>query len=255
MPLLALKVLMSGALVGSATFVQRRFGNRASGFLVGLPITTAPYLLLVAIEHGSQFTAQSAEGVLKGQISLVIFIAAYVNAPGAWKWWQTLGSATMLCLFVTLILTSRPIPSLVTFAALAVVWLLAVKLWPPTEYETVMPERTWLEMPVRIIATLAILVGLTWLAPKLGAALSGGLATLPVISIVLCGTAHRMFGPLGPRQFLRGLLISLPGSTAFSLTVSLLAPKMDKYLALGIALGLTFAVATWQFRYLRFGRT
>jgi hypothetical protein len=78
MPLLVIKIVLSAALVAAATIVQRRYGHRASGFLVGLPITTAPYLMLVSIEHGAQFTTHSAQGVLQGQIALVLFIAALV---------------------------------------------------------------------------------------------------------------------------------------------------------------------------------
>jgi hypothetical protein len=91
-------------------------------------------------------------------------------------------------------------------------------------------EHTSWELPVRLLARLTILVGLT--------------------QIALCGATHRRFGPTGPRQFLWGLLISLPGSRTFSLAVAVLAPSIDRYLALSIALGLTVPVAAWRSRNL-----
>lgn len=254
MSLLLVKILLSMALVGAATLVQRRYGHGASGFLVGLPIATAPYLLLVAVQHGSQFTIHSAQGVLQGQIALVLFLIAYAHAPSTWSWWLTLSSATTLCLFVTILISQRLFPPLLTFGVLVLFWGVAVKRWPVTSGESAQVEQERWELPTRFLVTLTILVGLTQIAPHLGAALAGGLATLPVISIVLCGATHRRFGPNGPRQFLRGLLISLPGSTSFSLTVALLAPVINRYVALALALALTLAVAGWQSRHLRLAK-
>lgn len=258
MPMLLLKVLLSTLLVGAATLVQRRYGHRASGFLVGLPITTAPYLFIVALEHGSQFTIHSAQGVLQGQIALVLFIVAYGHAPQAWPWWATLTSATGLCLLLTVLISTHLFPPLIVFAALAGAWWAAIRTWPTTstalDIQGESVEQAAWELPTRLLVTLSILVGLTEIAPRLGATLAGGLATLPVISLVLCGATHRRFGPMGPRQFLRGLLISLPGSTAFSLSVALLAPVINRYVALSLALGITLTVASWQARHLRFAK-
>jgi hypothetical protein len=150
------------------------------------------------------------------------------------------------------LISQRLFPPLLTLVVLVVLWWLATKLWPATSLGAARAEDASWELLVRLLVTLGILVGLTQIAPSLGATLAGGLATLPVISIVLCGATHRRFGPTGPRQFLRGLLISLPGSTTFSLTVALLASAINTYAALSIALALTLAVAAWQSRHLRF---
>lgn len=246
MQLLLAKILLSTVLVAAATLVQRRYGHRASGFLVGLPLTTAPYLLLVALEHGTQFTIHSAQGVLQGQIALVLFVFAYGRVPEDWPWWATLGFATALCLLVTFLVSQRLFPPLMIFAILALMWWGTIKTWPATSSRSYPVEHAAWELPARLLVTLTILVGLTEVAPTLGATLAGGLATLPVISLVLCGATHRRFGAAGPRQFLRGLLISLPGSTSFSLTVALLAPQINRYLSLIAGLAVTVAIAGWQ---------
>jgi len=251
MPLLAIKFLLSTTLVGAATLVQRRFGNRASGFLVGLPVTTGPYLFLVALEHGRSFTIHSAQGVLQGQIALVLFCVTYVRAPGRWKWWAVVTFATSFCLVATLLVSQHLLPPLVAFAVLALVWLWTLESWPPTSDFTVGENHAAWELPMRLAVTLGILVGLTQIAPMLGASLAGGLATLPVISIVLCGATHRRYGPEGPRQFLRGLLNSLPAATTFSLSLVLLARRMDVFLALALALLATLSIAGVQSRHLR----
>lgn len=254
MQLLLVKVLLSTALVAAATLVQRHYGHRASGFLVGLPITTAPYLLLVAIQHGSQFTIQSAQGVLQGQIALVLFLISYARAPVSWPWWLTLSSSTSLCLLTTILISKHLFPPLLTIGVLVLFWWATLRLWPITSAERAQVVQARWELPTRLLVTLLILVGLTQIAPHLGASLAGGLATLPVISIVLCAATHRSFGPSGPLQFLRGLLLSLPGATSFALTVALLGPVINRYLALGFALIITLAVAGWQGRHLWQGK-
>ena len=254
MTLLLVKILLSAGLVGAATLVQRHYGHRASGFLVGLPITTAPYLLLVAIQHGSQFTVHSAQGVLQGQIALLLFLVSYVRAPITWPWWITLTSSTSLCLIATILISRHLLPPLLTIVVLALFWLATFKLWPVTSVQRVQVVQARWELPTRLLVTLLILVGLTQISPYLGASLAGGLATLPVISIVLCGATHRRWGPNGPRQFLRGLLLSLPGATSFALVVALIAPLINRYLALSLALALTLAVARLQSRHLWMGK-
>lgn len=250
MSLLLVKILLSTGLVAAATLVQRHYGHRASGFLVGLPITTAPYLLLVAIQHGSQFTIHSAQGVLQGQIALLLFLISYARAPVTWPWWLTLSSSTSLCLLATILISQHLFPPPLTFGVLVLSWLATFKLWPATSAERAQVVQARWELPTRLLVTLLILVGLTQIAPHLGASLAGGLATLPVISIVLCAATHRSFGPGGPLQFLRGLLLSLPGATSFALTVALLGPVINRYLALSFALIITLAVAGWQGRHL-----
>ena len=254
MSLLLVKILLSAVLVAAATLVQRHYGHRASGFLVGLPITTAPYLLLVAIQHGSQFTIHSAQGVLQGQIALLLFLVSYARAPTSWPWWLTLSSSTFLCLFATILISQHLFPPLLSIGVLVLFWLAAIRLWPTTLAERTQVVQARWELPTRLLVTLLILVGLTQIAPYLGASLAGGLATLPVISIVLCAATHRSFGPSGPLQFLRGLLLSLPGATSFALTVALLTPVYNRYLALTFALALTLAVAGWQGRNLWQGK-
>ena len=254
MLLLLIKILLSAVLVAAATLVQRPYGHRASGFLVGLPISTSPYLLLVAIQHGSQFTIHSAQGVLQGQIALLLFLLSYSRAPISWPWWLTVSSSTSLCLLATILISQHLFPPLLSIGVLALLWWAALNLWPTTSAERTRVVQSGWELPTRLAVTLLILVGLTQIAPYLGASLAGGLATLPVISIVLCAATHRSFGPSGPLQFLRGLLLSLPGATSFALAVALLTPVFNRYLALTFALALTLAVAGWQGRHLWQGK-
>ena len=70
------------------------------------------------------------------------------------------------------------------------------------------------------VATVLVL-GLTELAPLLGARLNGLLATYPLFGAVLAAFAHRLSGAAAAERVLRGLLIGLFGFTGFFLVAAL----------------------------------
>jgi len=55
--ILALKLVLTPALIAVATLVGRRFGPSISGWLVGLPFTSGPVSLFLALEQGTTFAA------------------------------------------------------------------------------------------------------------------------------------------------------------------------------------------------------
>jgi hypothetical protein len=65
-----------------------------------------------------------------------------------------------------------------------------------------------------VVAT-ALVLGLTALAPYVGARLSGLFATYPVFAAVLAAFSHQSRGPAAGVQVLRGLLIGLFAFTGF----------------------------------------
>ena len=51
----------------------RRWGPAVGGWLAGLPLTSGPVSLILALEQGPEFTARAALGTLFGLISLAAF--------------------------------------------------------------------------------------------------------------------------------------------------------------------------------------
>lgn len=72
-PLFYLKVTIAPLMVLSVSYLQRRYGDRFGGWLLGLPITTAPFILIIGIQEGHIFAAHTTRGVLLGQIALITF--------------------------------------------------------------------------------------------------------------------------------------------------------------------------------------
>ena len=63
--LLLLKLILTPLLIGSISVAERRFGPAVSGWLVGLPLTSAPVALFLALEQGTAFASRVAQGTLK----------------------------------------------------------------------------------------------------------------------------------------------------------------------------------------------
>ena len=80
-----LKVLLAPLLILLATLAGRRWGPAVGGWLAGLPLTSGPVSLILALEQGPEFAARAALGTLFGLISLAAFSFAYgAAAPGGW---------------------------------------------------------------------------------------------------------------------------------------------------------------------------
>ena len=79
MALLILRFTLAPLTIFIATVVQRRFGHRSGGRVVGLPLTTGPFLVLIALTEGANATSIAAHGVVAGQIMVVLFCTTYAH--------------------------------------------------------------------------------------------------------------------------------------------------------------------------------
>ena len=62
---LTLKLVLTPALIGTATLAGRRWGQSVGGWLVGLPLTTGPVAFFIALDHGAAFGAAAVVGSLR----------------------------------------------------------------------------------------------------------------------------------------------------------------------------------------------
>jgi hypothetical protein len=62
---LALKLVLTPALIGVVSLAGRRWGPGVSGWLVGFPLTSGPVAFFLALDHGVRFAAAAAVGSMR----------------------------------------------------------------------------------------------------------------------------------------------------------------------------------------------
>ena len=241
---LILKLVVTPALIRAASLAGRRWGAAVGGWLVGIPFTSGPIALFLALDHGASFAASASVGMLLGTISQAIFCLAYSwSASRGVPWLASLGSGCVGFAASTVVLQALSVPlmpaSLATLVALVVV-LFLVPHTPDksdkSESPATLPPR-W-DIPARMVVATVFVLLLTAVAPVLGPYLSGLLSPFPLFGAVLVVFVHRSEGATSAMKLLRGLLFGLFAPAGFFMALSALIEP------LGIGLGFAAATAT-----------
>jgi hypothetical protein len=219
--LFILKITIAPLMILGVSYLQRRYGDRVGGWLLGLPITTGPFILIIGVQEGRIFAARSIHGVLLGQIALITFSWSYALVAPRTRWYFAITIATLTCLATGFLVTELRMPFWLSSALLITTWLAATTWWPRSAFPEVKVATPNWELPVRIIVSLAVLISLSALAPHLGAKLAGALSTYPVLISVLGVFNHRRFGPGVTIATLKGLMQTLPITMAIIFVLGL----------------------------------
>jgi len=255
---LTLKIVLTPLLILAASWAGRRWGEAIGGWLVGLPLTSGPIALFLALDHGTDFAAAAAAGSLGGAAAQACFCIAYGRAARhlPWPFALALGSAAFAVCAGVLQAARLPLPVLLpaTLAALG----LAILLLPRGRLRSfdVLALPRW-DIPARMVVATVLVVGLTAAAPVLGPRLSGLLATFPVFAAVLALFAHRQQGGGAAQQVLWGLLLGLFAFAGFfcALAATIRAAGVAGGFILAIAVALAIqGCSLWVMRRLRRGR-
>jgi hypothetical protein len=245
--LLLLRLAITPTLVGLVALVQRRFGDRLGGRLVGFPLTTAPFLLVLCLTHGAALTAAAAHGVVVGQISVVLFCLTYARLAPYVRPWVAL--AISLVGGTSCVLGLATVASTWAAAAIVLTFIgIALLTWPVVPTGAVAVARTesrW-ETPLRMTMAGTVVAALTGAARILGPELAGVLSTAPVLLSVLTPTTHRAAGSPAARLLLRGAVTSMPASVMFSAVLESALTRVGTFpafLLAGIAMVLADALA------------
>jgi hypothetical protein len=127
MSLLAIKLIVTPLVVFMASLAARRWGDVVAGWLVGLPLTSAPVSVFLAIEQGPSFAAQAADGSIAGVLSQAAFCLGYAVARLGVTIALAAGTLAYLASATALVAAGLPREALfaAALAALSIVlWLL-----------------------------------------------------------------------------------------------------------------------------------
>lgn len=251
--MLVLKLLLTPLLIAGATLVGRRYGPIASGWLVGLPLTAGPVALFLALEQGTVFAARSAQATLLGPISVALYALTYCWCSLRAGWFVCFLCSWGVFFLITALFDQFSLPVFVTFCAVLVCLLLALRLLPGERSAEVAPmQKTprW-DLPARMLTATLMVVLLTSAAQSLGPRLSGLLSPLPVFSTILAVFTHWLAGATAARALLRGVVIGTLAYAVFFLIVSILVVPYGIVLAFALALAgalLTQGSTLWAIR-------
>ncbi len=251
MTLLLFKLLTTPTLILLATLVSRRWGQAMGGWLVGLPLTSGPIAVFLAVEHGPAFSQQAAAGSLEGTAAQACFAVAYARLAARSGWPICLLGATAAFLASGLLL-SRLGLSAPALGAIAIGCLVVGLVWlgRPERSVTIAVTPKW-DLPVRMtVATLLVLL-VTSVAYLIGPDLSGLAATFPLFAIVLAVFAQRHQGAHAAQSVMRGLLLGLFGFVGFFAAVSAVVTRTDLVSAFCIALAVNLLIQGASFLALR----
>ena len=221
MNILALKLLMAPLIIGSASLAGRRWGPVVSGWLIGLPLTSGPVVFFVALSHSQAFAASTVLGTLSGGLSLVAFCLAYAWLAVRVQWPLAITGSILCFAALTLLMQNIVMPLVPSFGLVIVVIVTGLKLMPKgTQLNTKNSKPGPWDLPARILIGTSFILGLTGIAPFIGARLTGLLSTIPLYTAILTIFAHRLQGPSGAASVLRGLLFGLFGFSGFYLVLA-----------------------------------
>ena len=234
--LLILKLTLVPILVLGATLATRRWGPRIGGLLTGLPIVSGPALFFFAVEQGDAFAAEASRAVLMSLVGVSACTVAYAWAARRTPWWISL-PISWTCFFVTVVLVQRVHAPAPVALMVALVSIVLAQLSLPRAGAHAVGRRTAWDLPLRVIASMSLVVSVTALAERLGPTLSGALTPFPVAISILLGFSHAQQGSSAAINFLRGFMPGMWSFAAFCFVLSV------SIVALGTALGFAAALA------------
>ena len=248
---LTLKLVLTPALIGTATLVGRRWGQSVGGWLVGLPLTTGPVAFFIALDHGAAFGAAAVVGSLVGAVAEAAFTVAYGWSATRTAWLPALLAGSVAYAVTAAVLQPIGLGPAALFGLVVAALAVSIRLMPagvPGATPAAAPR--W-DLPARMVLATAVVLALTALAPRLGARWSGLLATYPLFAAILTAFGHRMQGAGAALGVLRGLLFGLFSFAAFCfvLAVGLVPLGIGGAFAGAIAVALLVqGIALWRMR-------
>jgi hypothetical protein len=248
-----LRLMLAPALIAAASLAGRRWGHAVSGWLVGLPLTSGPIAMILALQYGSGFASEAAFGTMAGALTQGAFALAYGFAARRAAWPLALAAACAAFAAATAAFRLLEPSPLAAYAVVVAGLIVVIRLLRPrSAFAVVEPTPAPRhDLPVRMaLATTWVLI-LTSVAPTLGAGMAGMLSPFPMYGAILTVFAHRQRGAEAAIDVLRGMLYGLFGFATFFLCEGLLLERFGFGAAFTAAIVSALALqgaALWMLR-------
>jgi hypothetical protein len=240
---LAIKMAVAAAFVVTASFVAERAGALVGAMVVTLPIAAGPAYILLALDHGAAFVADSTVASLAVHAASGIFGTAYVLAAQRRSLAVTI--AVAVATWIACALAIRAITWSVPGAILLNVAAYGACVPLAQRYLHVrMPviTRRWFDIPLRA-SLVAVLVGtVVALGDTAGPVLAGIFAVFPIGMLSIMLILHPRIGGVATAAIIANAMWGLVGFALAVLTLHLAAVPFGAPLALASAQAVSVAV-------------
>jgi hypothetical protein len=242
MTLLFFKIVLTPLLIASATCIARRWGPALGGWFVGLPLTSGPVSIFLALEQGVEFAAVSAVNSLIGQCGIAIFSVIYAKSAKKTAW--LCPSCFSLAVYfvgmecVSLLSFGLPFACIITFAFQLATLLIIGR---PAAVLAMRDSPRW-DLPLRMGVAVTMVLSITGFAITLGPKWSGLLAPFPAFTLIMTVFSHKQHGPVAAHQILYGITVGGFGSISFFCIVAFYLTSLGPLIAFTLATLVAFMV-------------
>lgn len=230
-----LKLILTPLIVLIVTLVARRWGESIGGLLIGLPLTSGPVSIFLAVEQGRHFAAGAANSAMLGLIPVTAFYVTYVLSARRFPWYLSALSGLLLYSVVVTGISVLEIDARLTTILVPIV-LLAGMLTLGKRVEAGLPisPPAW-DLPARMILATSILLLITTGANTLGPKWSGLLSPFPIFTFVMVTFAHREGGATAARRLIQGVSLGLFSYVVFFLVIRSLVERSNPWAVYALA--------------------
>ena len=242
MSLFFLKITLTPLLIASATLVARRWGPAVGGWFVGLPLTSGPLSLFLALEQGPEFAAAAAAKSLIGQCGIAVFCVTYAKSARGSAWLRST-CFSLAVYFValealSLLSLGLPLECVMTLgfqlATLLIIGKPAAAL--------AMRVSPWWDLPLRMGAAVTVVLSITGFALTLGPEWSGLLAPFPAFTLIMTAFSHQQYGHAAAHQLSYGIAVGGFGSVCFFCIVAFSLTSLGALITFTLAVLTTFTL-------------
>jgi hypothetical protein len=239
---LAIKMAVAAAFVVTASFIAERAGALVAAMVMTLPVGAGPAYVLLALDHGAAFIADSTVASLAIHAASGIFGMVYVLAAQRRPFVFTM--AVTLATWVVCALAIRAVAWSVSGAVLLNVAAYGACVPLAQRYLHVripVVARRWFDIPLRA-GLVALLVGIVvTLGDSAGPVLAGIFAVFPIVTLSMMLILHPRIGGPATAAIIANAMWGLVGFALAILTLHLTAVPFGAPLALLSALAVSVA--------------
>ncbi|MGY8996967.1 MAG: hypothetical protein ACKVH7_11030 [Alphaproteobacteria bacterium] len=227
MTLLLFKLFATPAIIAMAGWASARWGAAAGGWMAGLPMTTGPISVFLAIEYGPAFASQAALGTLLAMPAIAGFAIGYLQTARRGHSWLACAVVSQLSyVLIMALVVPFQIPMWFVFCLSALSLGGGLAMVGLRNRPVLVSLSTRSVLVLRMIVTTTLVMIITLVAPHLGPLLSGMLSTVLIVAGVLAAASHRQHGAAGGTAVIRGMMMGQISFLGFLTVVWALLPTL-----------------------------